>query len=141
MPGVFLDSSAIYAAVDRRERDHEACRREYDRVVNGRVPLMTTELVVAELHALALRRANPSVALAIAERIVRSHRIRIVTPGPDRIEAALALLQSRPGRPYSLADAVAFLVIQEFGLTTVFTLDGDFAAEGFTVVPEPVAGR
>lgn len=76
---------------------HHACRREYDRVVNGRAQLMTTELVVAELHALALRRANPSVARAIAERITRSHRIRVVTPGPNRIEAALALLQKPSG--------------------------------------------
>ncbi len=135
MNGLLLDTSAVYAAADAREDWHAACRAEYEQALRARTPMVTTELVLAELHALAIRRAGPEAALAIADRLAGANQIEIVTAGSDRIAAALKLLRTRPGRLYSLADAVSFVVMRERGITRAFTLDTDFAAGGFEVVP------
>ena len=38
-------------------------------------------------------------------------------------------------RTYSLADAISFVVMWQRSMSTAFTLDADFAAEGFTILP------
>jgi len=96
---------------------------------------VTTELIVAELHALAVGRSYPDVALEIVRRLTTTGRIDVESVGSARLASAIDLLAARPGRPYSLADAVSFVVMRERGIHRVFTLDADFGAEGFEVVP------
>ena len=45
------------------------------------------------------------------------------------------LLAERPGRRYSLADAASFVVMRDLGATAALTLDADFGAEGFEIIP------
>lgn len=129
-----LDTSALFAAHDRRERDHEKAAAELRRLVLAGGPLIITDLVVAELHALALRRSGPALALALIDRVLASPRVRLVATKSDDLLDALDFLRSRPERPYSLADAVSFLVMRERGIDVAFSLDADFTAEGFEVL-------
>ncbi len=135
MTGCFLDTSAIYASADPRETRHADCRREYEQAIRGSERIVTTDLVVAELHVLALRRSTPSAALELVDRLLASDRIEVLASSGERMALAVDLLRSRPGRPYSLADAVAFVVMRETGIRRAITLDGDFEAEGFEVTP------
>lgn len=131
---MFADTSALYAAADRREDRHDACRVAYqDALRAGKI--VTTELIVAELHALALRRSYPDAALEIARRLTTTGRIDVQPVGLSRLASAINLLVARPGRAYSLADAVSFVVMRELGVERALTLDSDFAAEGFEIVP------
>jgi predicted nucleic acid-binding protein len=136
----FLDTSALYAAADPRERAHRACRAVFEAAIRGRDRLVTTELVLAEVHALAMRRSNPAVAFELSQRLATSDRIELEIATLDRVIGALDLLSERPGRGYSLADAVSFVVMRELGLSEAFTLDADFAAEGFAMIPSVGAG-
>jgi predicted nucleic acid-binding protein len=132
---VFLDTSALYDATDPRSAWHRACRDEYERLLRAGGELVLTELIVAELHALALRRAGPAPAHALVGRLSDSPRITILPVGRPERMAALELLDSRPGRPCSLADAVSFAAMRRLGIDTVFARDAGFAAEGFAVIP------
>ena len=96
---------------------------------------MTTDLIVAELHALSVARVHPGFALDLVDRLLTSNRIEIVAAGIARLAAAADLLGQRPGRAYSLADAVSFVLMRELAISRSFTLNADFAAEGFEVVP------
>lgn len=91
--------------------------------------------LVAEVHGLALGRAGPEIAHRLVERILDSGRVEIVATGPARLRDAVDLLRARPGRRISITDAVSFLVMRRRGLSRAFTLDADFAAEGFEVPP------
>jgi predicted nucleic acid-binding protein len=133
--GVFLDTSALFAAASRQSERHAASRTEYERLLRGTEPLVTTELVIAEVHALAGRRVGPTLAFDLAHRLFASRRIETLPCGPERMDGALGLLRRRPDRPYSLTDAVSFVVMREMGIQRAFTLDADFAAEGFEVIP------
>lgn len=135
MTSLFADTSALYAAADRREEGHETCRLAYEQALRAGETIVTTELVVAELHALAVRRSYPGAALEIVRRLTTTGRIDVESVGSARLASAIDLLATRPGRPYSLADAVSFVVMRERGIHRALTLDADFAAEGFEVVP------
>lgn len=135
MRGVFLDTSAVFAAARSEAAEHTACRRGLESLIRGRTRMITTELVIAELHALATTRVNPHGALMLTEQFVASPRIDVVTADRALREQGLGLLRSRPGRSYSLTDAMSFVVMLEMGIDTAFTLDADFAAEGFTLLP------
>jgi predicted nucleic acid-binding protein len=135
MSGVFLDTSAIFAAARPRSEHHAQARREYEALFRGPERLVTTDLVIAEVHALSGRRAGPATALDLAWRLFSSTRIDTVHPGAEQVTAAFDLLRARPGRPYSLTDAISMVVMRYEGIARAFTLDADFAAEGFAVVP------
>ena len=135
MTPLFADTSALYAAADRREEGHDTCRLAYERALRSGGTIVTTELIVAELHALAVRRSYPDAALEIVRRLTTTGRVDVEPVGSSRLATAIDHLAARPGRPYSLADAVSFVVMRELGIHRALTLDADFAAEGFEVVP------
>ena len=135
MTSLFADTSALYAAADRREQGHDTCRLAYEQALRAGETIVTTELVVAELHALAVRRSHPDAALEIVRRLTTTGRVDVETVGSARLASAIDLLAARPGRPYSLADAVSFVIMRERGIQRALTLDTDFEAEGFEVLP------
>ena len=135
MTAVFLDTSALYASANLQEPRHVDCRDMLTVLMRQNRPLVTTELVMAELHALTLTRVGPQHALGLVERIGAS--LRIVVEPVDRVlrDQGIDLLRTRPDRRYSLTDAISFVVMRGAGIETAFTLDNDFAAEGFALLP------
>jgi predicted nucleic acid-binding protein len=132
---VFLDTSALYEAADRAGRRHPETRRELERLLTENAALVTTDLVIAELHGLALGRLGPETALELVERLMASPRLSVVATGPEILADALESLRRRPGRRISLVDAASFVIMRQAGVGTAFALDSDFAAEGFITVP------
>jgi predicted nucleic acid-binding protein len=133
--GVLFDTSAIFAAARTSSDRHEEASAAYRALLVGTERLVTTDLIVAELHALSIARVHPRFGLELVDRMLTSDRIEIVAAGIERITAAADLLRQRPGRVYSLADAVSFVLMRELSIGRAFTLDADFTAEGFEVVP------
>ena len=135
MTGVLLDTSAIFAAARTRSDRHQEASTAYRTLLLGAERLVTTDLIIAELHALSLARVHPRFALELLDRLLTSDRIEVVAAGIERIHAAADLLRQRPDRRNSVADAVSFVLMREQSIGRSFTLDADFAAEGFEVVP------
>jgi len=133
--GVLLDTSAIFAAARTKSDRHAEAGAAYRTLLTGTQRLVTTDLIVAELHALSLARVHPRFGLDLIDRLLTSDRIEVVAAGIERLAAAADLLQQRPGRAYSLTDALSFVLMRELSISRAFTLDADFAAEGFEVIP------
>jgi predicted nucleic acid-binding protein len=133
--GTFLDTSALYAAARPEDSDHDRCAADYRQLLGTPGALVTTELIVAELHALALARVGPERALKLCRSLGASARVEILPVDELLRSRAVDLLATRPGRTYSLADAVSFVVMGDRGIQSAFTLDGDFAAEGYRLLP------
>jgi len=140
---VFVDTSALYEVADRGSPRHGRFEGQLRDLLAYPGGLLTTELVLAEIHALVLHRIGPGPALVIVEGLVASPRIEFLAIDAALRTAALSLLGSRPGRSYSLADAASFATMARRKIDRAFTLDMDFVAEGFTVVPSlgPQPGR
>ncbi len=111
MTGVLLDTSAIFAAARPRSDGHAAAGAAYRTLLTGSQRLVTTDLIVAELHALSLARVHPRFGLDLIDRLLTSNRIEIVATGLERLAAGTDLLRQRPGQTYSLTDAVSFVLM------------------------------
>lgn len=133
---VFLDTSGWAAAVHPRDQNHRVAFEFYrDAQQRGQL-FITTNLVLAETHALVGRRMGDLVALKLMDQLMidAAHRVIRSTADLER-EALDRWLRPRLGRGISLADAVSFEVMRREGIQTAFTFDADFQAAGFEVVP------
>ena len=63
--------------------------------------------------------------------LLNNPKIEVVWVDETLHQAAVALLQSRPDKTYSLYDAVSFLLMQQYGITDALTTDHHFEQEGF----------
>ena len=112
---LFVDTSAWYPAVVRNHPDHRRVAAALTRAVKQGKRVVTTNLVVAETHALLLRRVNAAVALAFA-RTVRLPPNLVVTSDPDLEAVALGdWLERFSDQEFSLTDAVSFAVMARAG--------------------------
>jgi predicted nucleic acid-binding protein len=129
----FVDASAWYPIALAKHPDHQRLARALTERVRGGVRIVTTNLVLAETHALLTTRVDPRTAL----RFLRSARARpnIVVESSAELEeiAAREWLEKYDDHRFSLADAVSFAVMADRGIREALTLDRHFAIAGFAI--------
>jgi uncharacterized protein len=131
----FVDTGVWYAAANRNDADHERCAEVLMEHAARRVPLVTTNLVLAETHALLLRWVNRFTALGFL-RAIRRPGLAVVESTAEREARALSeWLERYDDQEFSLTDGVSFVVMTERGIGEALTLDNHFSAAGFHVSP------
>ena len=99
------------------------------------VRVVTTNLIVAEAHAMLLRRAGRKAALTFVHEVRRTPNV-VVASSPNYEEAAVAeWLEKFDDQLFSLTDAVSFAVMSDRGIREALALDHHFSVAGFEVVP------
>ena len=118
-----------------RQRDdhHREADDLFRRVIRDRVHLLTTNLVVAEVHRFVLHRAGIRPAALAVERIVTSRYVRIVFADAEHDRGARRWLARFSDQPITYTDAVSFVVMKAAGLRAVMTFDRDFTVAGFSL--------
>jgi predicted nucleic acid-binding protein len=131
---LFVDTSAWYPVAVRSHPDHASLASALREQVRRGARIVTTNLVVAETHALLLHRVGRERALAFA-RTVREPPNVVVSSSADLETRALTDWLERYGdQDFSLADAVSFAVMTERGIGRALALDRHFATAGFQAV-------
>jgi predicted nucleic acid-binding protein len=130
---LFVDSGAWIALRSRRDQHHPDADRLFRAAIERRIPLLTTNLVIAEVHRLLLFRAGPQAARRILEQIDASPSVAIHFPTADDHAAARRWLDRLAPRPITYADAVSFAVMDSVRCRHVLGFDADFAAAGFAL--------
>jgi len=128
---LFVDSGAWIALRSRRDQHHAAADRAFRAAIEQRIPLVTTNLVVAEIHRLTLFRAGRDPALRALERIDASPSVTVHFTTSDDHIAGRRWLERLAPRPVTYTDAVSFAVMESRKCTHVLGFDQDFAAAGF----------
>ena len=132
---VFVDTSAWYPLVDQRHSDHTMLADALRDRVRAGARVVTTNLVLAESHALILRRVHRAAALAFVRTVGRAPNV-IVPSTPDLEATAVDdWLAKFDDLELSFTDAVSFAVMAERGIREALTLDRHYAAARFVVVP------
>jgi uncharacterized protein len=128
----FADTSWFLAMIVANDV-HHAKAVELSR--QRRVPLVTTEWVVAELadglsRPPSLRRVFANVLASI-----ENDSTAIVVPSDhDLFRRGLDLYRDRPDKEWSLTDCISFIVMQDHGITNALTGDHHFEQAGFTAL-------
>ena len=131
----FVDTSANFAVIDRRDAHHDSAIVISTRLADQRWRLFTTNYILVETHALFLARLGRAVVLNFLREI-----------GPTTVRAtetderrAREIIERYSDKDFSLADAVSFSVMERLNIRSAFTFDQHFAQYGFTVLtPELV---
>ena len=130
MARVFVDTSAVYALLDRGDGWHKAAAATLQSLRLARTEPLLTNFVVAESHALALSRLGPEIArrwllgnVWPVERLTEHDEAR-----------ARAIIAQYTDKTFSYTDATSFAVMERLGLRRAFAFDPHFQQYGFQVV-------
>lgn len=130
---VFVDTSAILAAVDADEDFHSASAEALDRLLERTERLITTNYVIVETLSLVQRRLGIEPMRQLQASLIPAFEIVWVDQAVHGRGVA-ALLAAR-SRRLSLVDCVSFEVMRERGIDTAVALDDDFKRQGFGLIP------
>lgn len=128
---VFVDTGAWVALFSARDQHHGEAERLFRHAASRRVGLLTTTLVLAELHRLLLFRAGVRPAAAALARVDDSALVVVDFPGRAHHQVARHWLTRLANHPVTYTDAVSFAVMQTAGCKRVMTFDTDFLTAGF----------
>ena len=133
---LFLDTSGWFAAISSREAAHERARATYTEQMLGGGMLVTTALVIAEMHVLLLKFRGPATALKFLDGVAADPMHEVVDVDRDlRLTAIERWLRRFADQDLSLTDAVSFEVMRQRKLRRALTLDHHFAVAGYEVLP------
>ena len=136
MTSVFLDTSGWFAAISTKETKHRAALAAYRGWIEGSVPLVTTNLVVAEMHILISRFRGAADGLRFLDSLYQdaAHEVVFVDRQLERA-AVERWLRKYQDQRLSMADAVSFEVMRVRHIREALALDSHFEMAGFAVVP------
>jgi predicted nucleic acid-binding protein len=129
---VFVDTSALFALLDRDADGHAAAAATFDRLLADE-PLITHNYVVVEAEALARSRLGLAAARDLLDRLLAPIEIHWVDAATHAAGVAALLAAAR--RDLSLVDCVSFEVMRRLAVPTAFAFDRDFEQAGFRTLP------
>lgn len=128
---VFVDTSALYIALDEDDADHAKVAAAVRRLTDEQ--LITHNYVIAESVALVERRLGRRFAGRLLRDLLAPVEVSWVDEATHEV-AVRTYLASRPRGP-SLVDCTSFAVMRLHGIRTALAVDRDFADAGFDVIP------
>lgn len=131
---IFVDTSAWYPIVDRKHADHRHLADLLRDRVEAGITLVTTNLVLAESHALLMRRVGSDVALTFLSGVRAPPNVVVYSTDELETAAETEWLARFADQDFSLADAVSFAVMSRRGIREALTLDGHFNTAGFATL-------
>ena len=129
----FVDTSAWYPLVVAKHPDHARLGAQLRTLIRDHRRLVTTNLVVAETHALLLRRVGKPTALTFVRTVYESPNVVVHSTREIEVAAERNWLARFPDHEFSLADAVTFVVMTERRIREALSLDHHFVVAGFQV--------
>ena len=131
---LFSDSSFLYAQADKADSDHPLVAAIVEEAIQQRRPIVVTTFVIAETHALLLKRLGRDIA-ANWLRLAYEAFI-VIRPTEDDERRACEIIFNYADKDFSFTDAISFAVMERLGITVALSLDEHFVQFGkFKVVP------
>lgn len=129
MAQVFVDTSALYALLNRSERHHAQSLKILMHMKRKDAQPVISNFIVAETHALLLIRISPHAARTWLSRNI--WKIERVTE-EDEVQAR-QIIETHKDKSYSFTDATSFALMQRLRIKTAFAFDQHFSQFGLKV--------
>lgn len=132
---VFIDTSALYALIDKRDGNHARAFEQWVKWLENPVDLVTSNYVVIESVALIQRRLGIEALKAFRHEILPLVEIHWLSEALH--DRGLDMVIDANHRRLSLVDCTSFLAMRQLEMNTAFAFDAHFAEQGFTLLPPP----
>ena len=131
MSGVFVDTSALIALLDRTDPRRPAVTATF--AANRQAALATHGYVVAESLAVARRRFGAAGELALLDDVLPA--IAVIPVDTELHDRAIGAHRAALPSSISFVDRVSLALIAREGFRSVIALDPDLATPGAPVLP------
>ncbi len=129
----FIDTSAYYALADPGDSSAAEARAISQHLIAQRWTLVTSNFILAEIHALLLSRRGRAVALQVLEETDRSPTTVVRVSEADETSAR-EILRQYDDKKFSLTDATSFAIMARRGIIYAFMFDRNVEQYGFTIL-------
>ena len=130
----FVDTSAWYPLTVTKHPDHARLAAALRALIRDHRRVVTTNLVVAETHALLLRRVGALAALTFVRTVDRSPNVVVRSSRELESAAERDWLTRYNDQDFSFTDAVSFAVMAERRIRGALSLDHHFIVAGFETI-------
>lgn len=135
-PDVFVDTSGLYALLDKKDTNHRAAKDAVGKLTRNGQKLVVTDYVIDETVTLARARGGARVALRVLDLIEQSVGIRVERIDADRFDATKTFFRRHADHDYSFTDCSSFVLMRELEVKQALTSDRHFREAGFdTLLP------
>jgi predicted nucleic acid-binding protein len=128
MEGIIIDTSAIYALLDKSDSFHEQAKDVFSKLSKDNLNISITNFIVAECHAI--------IGIRIGHELARKWLQNLYWPVERVLEEdekkAREIIISYTDKSFSYTDATSFAVMERLGITKALTFDQHFSQYGFT---------
>jgi predicted nucleic acid-binding protein len=114
-----------------RDQNHATAVALVRRAIESQMALVTTNLVLAEVHRLVLHRVGIAAAAAVLGSVEASAHLRLVFPAADHHQAARQWLARLSDQVITYTDAISFTVMDIERCVAAIAFDHDFVIAGF----------
>lgn len=138
MKRIFVDTWAWYALADVNDADHQIAEKTNIRLLDDGDTFVTTNYLLAEAVTLIRYKMHHSAAILFwdtMQQLIDSGLVELVRVSEDHEAIAWAIFEKYTDQDFSFVDCTSFAVMQDSGLSEVFTSDHHFATMGFVLVP------
>jgi predicted nucleic acid-binding protein len=135
---ILVDTSALYAVLDRDDQNHPVAKATWGRLLETEETLIVTNYVVVETTALVQHRLGMEAVRVLCGDILPALDVHWITEA-DHLHAQNALLAT-DRRKLSLVDCSSFHVMRHSMVRTAFAFDPHFREQGFDVLPAVLIG-
>ena len=127
---VFLDTSYVYALVNRNDDWHRPALAWQEWAVTLDHPMVTTEYILTEIGdgLASIRYRREAVRLI---ELFRESEVVETISASRLFEDALALYRTRPDKAWGMTDCASFVAMGLRGLSSALTADTHFRQAGF----------
>lgn len=134
IPAVFVDTGAWLALIDRDDQHHQEASALYRELLEQHIPLLTTNLVVAETYNLVRRRVSYKAAMQFLQALRNSARLSRVYSNASLEKEAETILARFSDQDFSFVDAVSFALMNQVDVRQAFAFDKHFIIAGFELL-------
>ena len=130
---IFIDTSSLYALLDRTDENHLKAKREWNQILDEDYTLVASNYILVETLALLQNRLGMEAVRGFQEDVFPMLYVEFITLKIHRLGTSALLSSSR--RRLSLVDCVSFEVMRETRIRKVFAFDPHFKEQGLEVMP------
>jgi predicted nucleic acid-binding protein len=130
---VFVDTSALYAVLDRDDANHEMAAAEWRRLLESGVSMLVSNYILVETTALVQHRLGMAAVRALTDSMEPVLDVEWVTR--EDHDGARAALLAANRRRLSLVDCTSFVIMRRLGVFRAFAFDQHFAEQGLGLQP------
>ncbi|MGH9322143.1 MAG: type II toxin-antitoxin system VapC family toxin [Vicinamibacteria bacterium] len=132
---MLVDTSAFVGLFFRDDEWHVPAVRTMKQLGRDRKRLLTTTDIFDETITALRVWSGHANAVKAGEVLKSSRLVRVVHVGARLREAAWRLFKKYDDHVFSFTDCTSFATMEQFGVQSAFSFDGDFEEAGYSTIP------